>query len=249
MIREGRNAVSNLTYRETFEDGPGGWIAWLGPNQPAPAIVEDGVLVSRSPWGIDSNHAPPGGGYLHLLFILHTAHQPNPGETYAPLLGGNRFIEEGYPRDFRNARLTLRLKGEVDLQGAELRLHCQSRVGEKAINFVMTSRSFEVTPDWSEQTITLTPDPEQWLCLGARHDLTDVYGWGEIEDVLRDVNIDIILLLHPLRIVPLKTQVGGTHARRAEVDYPVDRSLLPSGEIRLSSVRIDFCDSASRSAS
>ncbi len=249
MINEGRNAVSNLTYRETFEDGPGGWIAWLGPNQPAPAIVEDGALVSRSPWGIDSNHAPPGGGYLHLLFILHTAHQPNPGETYAPLLGGNRFIEEGYPRDFRNARLTLRLKGDVDLQGAELRLHCQSRVGEKAINFVLTSQSFRVTEEWSEQTVTLAPDPEQWLCLGARHDLTDVYGWGEIEDVLRDVNIDIILLLHPLRIVPLKTQVGGTHARRAEVDYPVDRSRLPSGEIRLSSVIIDFCDSASRSAS
>ncbi len=241
--------MSNLTYRETFEDGPGGWIAWLGPNQPAPAIVEDGALVSRSPWGIDSNHAPPGGGYLHLLFILHTAHQPNPGETYAPLLGGNRFIEEGYPRDFRNARLTLRLKGEVDLQGAELRLHCQSRVGEKAINFVLTSQSFRVTEEWSEQTVTLAPDPEQWLCLGARHDLTDVYGWGEIEDVLRDVNIDIILLLHPLRIVPLRTQVGGTHARRAEVDYPVDRSRLPSGEIRLSSVIIDFCDTASRSAS
>ncbi len=241
--------MSSLTYRETFEDGPGGWIAWLGPNQPAPAIVEDGALVSRSPWGIDSNHAPPGGGYLHLLFILHTAHQPNPGESYAPLLGGNRFIDKRFPRDFRNARLTLRLKGEVDLQGAELRLHCQSRVGEKAINFVLTSQSFRVTEEWSEQTVTLAPDPEQWLCLGARHDLTDVYGWGEIEDVLRDVNIDIILLLHPLRIVPLRTQVGGTHARRAEVDYPVDRSRLPTGEIRLSSVRIDFCDTGSRSAS
>ena len=114
----------------------------MGPGQPAPAVIEDGALVSRSPWGIDSNHAPPGGGYLHLLFILHTAHQDNPGESYAPLLGGNRFIDGGYPRDFRNARLTLRLKGEVDLQGAELRLHCQSRVGDRAINFVLTSQSF-----------------------------------------------------------------------------------------------------------
>ena len=236
--------MSSLTYRETFEDGPGGWIAWLGPNQPAPAIVEDGALVSRSPWGIDSNHAPPGGGYLHLLFILHTAHQPNPGESYAPLLGGNRFIDKGFPRDFRNARLTLRLKGAVDLQGAELRLHCQSRVGEKAINFVMTSQSFEVTPDWSEQTITLTPDPEQWLCLGARHDLTNVYGWGDIEEVLRDVNIDIILLLHPLRIVPLKHQQNGPHAGRADIDYEADRRYLPTGEIRLGEVRIDFCDAS-----
>ena len=233
--------MSKQTYRETFEKGAGGWIAWLGPNQPAPAVIENGALVSRSPWGVDANHAPPGGGYLHLLFILHTAHQPNPGESYGPLLGGNRFIEGGYPRDFRNARLTLRLKGEVDLQGAELRLHCQSRVGDKAINFVMTSQSFAVTPDWSEQTITLAPDPEQWLCLGARHDLTDVYGWGEIEDVLKDVDIDIILLLHPLRIVPQTAQPDGPHSRRAQIDYPVDRSHLPSGEIRLSEVRIDFC--------
>ncbi len=234
--------MRSLTYRETFEDGAGGWIAWLGPNRPAPAVVEDGALVSRSPWGIDSNHAPPGGGYLRLLFILHTAHQDDPGGSYAPLLGGNRFIDGGYPRDFRNARLTLRLKGEVDWQGAELRLHCQSRVGDKAINFVLTSQSFAVTPDWSEQTVTLAPDAEQWLCLGARHDLTDVYGWGDIDSVLRDVNIDIILLLHPLTIVPLSPQQRGPHARRAEVDYEVDRSKLPSGEIRLGEVQIDFSD-------
>ena len=238
--------MGSLTYRETFEDGAGGWIAWLGPGRPVPAVIEDGALVSRSPWGIDSNHAPPGGGYLHLLYILHTARQDNPGESYAPLLGGNRFVDGGYPTDFRNARLTLRLKGDVDLQGAELRLHCQSRVGDKAINFVLTSQSFEVTPEWSEQTITLVPDPEQWLCLGARHDLMDVYGWGDIDSVLQDVNIDIILLLHPLKIVPLSPQQDGPHARRAEVEYEVDRSYLPSGEISLREVQIEFSDSSAQ---
>ncbi|MXX25427.1 MAG: hypothetical protein F4Z82_08300 [Caldilineaceae bacterium SB0668_bin_21] len=240
--------MGSLTYRETFEDGAGGWIAWSGPGQPVPAVIEDGALVSRSPWGIDSNHAPPGGGYLHLLFILHTAHQDNPGESYAPLLGGNRFVDGGYPTDFRNARLTVRLKGEVDLQGAELRLHCQSRVGDKAINFVLTSQSFEVTPEWSEQTITLPPDPEQWLCLGARHDLMNVYGWDDIERVLSDVDIDIILLLHPLQIVPLSPQPGGPHIGRAEVDYEVDRAVLPTGEISLGEVRIDFSDSSAQSS-
>lgn len=232
--------MSAATYTESFEDGAGGWIAWLGPNRPVPATIEDGALDSRSPWGIDTNHAPPGGGYLHLLFILHTASQPDPSPTYGPLLHGNRFIDGGYPRDFRNARVTLRLKGAVDLQGAELRLHCQSRVGDRAINFVLTSQSFVVTPDWTEQTITLAPDPAQWLCLGARRDLTDVYGWGGIEDVLRDVNIDIILLLHPLRIVPLNPQQGGPHQRRAGSDYEVDSSYLPSGEISLGNVQIEF---------
>ena len=234
--------MSAVTYTESFEDGAGGWIAWLGPGQPVPATIEDGALVSRSPWGIDSNHAPPGGGYLHLLFILHTAHQPDPGPNYGPLLAGNRFIEGGYPRDFRNARVTLRLKGEVDLQGAELRLHCQSRMGDKAINFVLTSQSFEVTPEWTEQTVTLAPDPAQWLCLGARRDLTEVYGWSGIEEVLRDVDIDIILLLHPLKIVSLAPQQGGPHQRRAGVEYEVDTSYLPSGEIRMGNVQIEFAD-------
>ena len=127
-----------------------------------------------------------------------------------------------------------------------MRLHCQSRVGDKAINFVLTSQSFEVTPEWSEQTITLVPDPEQWLCLGARHDLMDVYGWGDIDRVLQDVNIDIILLLHPLKIVPLSPQQDGPHARRAEVDYEVDRSYLPSGEISLKEVQIEFSDSSAQ---
>jgi hypothetical protein len=74
-----------------------------------------------------------------------------------------------------------------------------------------------------------------------------VYGWGGIESVLRDVNIDIILLLHPLQIVPLQPQPDGPHFRRAELDYEVDRSYLPSGEIRLGEVQIDFHNTAEMS--
>lgn len=230
----------NSVYKETFDAGPGGWMTWLGHNRPAAPELVDGALISRSPWGIDSNHASPGGGYLHLLFILFTAAQPNPGPAYRPLMAGNRFIAGGYSTDLRNARLTARLKGEVNLRGANLVLHCQSRIGDKAVNFVLTGQPFEITPDWSEQSVILTPAPEQWLCLGARHDLTDVYGWGGIEDVLRDVNIDIILLLYPLHIVPLTPEPQGIHYRRPEVDYAVDRSFLPDGYVLLDEVRIEY---------
>ncbi|MCX6050356.1 MAG: hypothetical protein NT075_35115 [Chloroflexi bacterium] len=98
-----------LVYKETFADGPGGWMTWLGHGRPAALEVKDGALISRSPWGIDSNHAFPGGGYLHLLFILFTAPQVDPGPVYGPLLVNNRFVEGGYPTDLRNAKLTLRL--------------------------------------------------------------------------------------------------------------------------------------------
>src|SRR5688500_8097157 len=107
--------MADRVYRETFDNGAGGWIAWLGQNRPTIAEIADGALVSRSPWGIDSNHAPPGAGYLNLLFILFTRMQPDPGPLYAPLMENNRFIEENYPTDFRNAKVTVRLKGEVDL--------------------------------------------------------------------------------------------------------------------------------------
>jgi hypothetical protein len=68
----------------------------------------------------------------------------------------------------------------------------------------------------------------------------DVYGWGDIDDVLRDVNIDIILLLHPLNIVPLTPEPHGPHHRRPEIDYPVDREYLPEGYVMLDEVRIEY---------
>ena len=234
--------MSRQIYRETFDDGAGGWIAWLGHNRPVAAEVVDGALISRSPWGIDSNHAFPGGGYLHLLFILMTAPRPNLGPPYGPLFAGNRFISEGYSTDLRNAKLTVRLKGDVQLRGAKLVLHAQAQRGDIAINFVLNGQPFEITPEWSEQTVTLTTDPEQWLCLGARHDLLHVYGWGEIEDVLADVNIDILLLLHPLEIVPLAPEPMGIHHRRPEVDYPVDTSYLPEGYVMVDEVRLEYPD-------
>jgi hypothetical protein len=228
------------TYLETFDHDRGGWMAWLGQNQPAFPEQRDGMLISHSPWGIDSNHAPPGGGYLHLLFILFTAPQPTPGPLYAPLMGGNRFIEGGYSTDLRNARLTVRLKGEVNLKGAQLVLLCQARVGKLASNYVLVGQPFAITPDWSEQTVMLVPDPEQWLCLGARHDLLNVYGCDEIEAVLRDVNIDIIFVLHPLNILPMEAEEHGAHYRRPEVHYAVDRTLLPTGYVMLDEVRIEY---------
>ena len=53
------------TYVTTFDDGPGGWVG-----RKVALEVADGIAISRSPWWVDANHAPPGGGYLHLLYIL-----------------------------------------------------------------------------------------------------------------------------------------------------------------------------------
>jgi hypothetical protein len=113
-------------------------------------------------------------------------------------------------------------------------------VGKLASNYVLVGQPFAITPDWSEQTVMLVPDPEQWLCLGARHDLLNVYGCDEIEAVLRDVNIDIIFVLHPLNILPMEAEEHGAHYRRPEVHYAVDRTLLPTGYVMLDEVRIEY---------
>ena len=188
-------------YVETFNAGNGGWFAWEpAAEMPSPSdestvipLIRDGVYITESPWWVDSNHAPPGAGYVHLLAFLQT----NP--THPPAFGWpNTFIEKGYSTDLRDARMTLRLRGNVNLHGAELLLLAQATVPGGTANLVLTGQPFTVAPDWSDQSVTLTTDPAQWTCLGARHDLVGYYCCSEPADVLRDVNVNLILVQFPL---------------------------------------------------
>src|SRR5215213_2353065 len=114
-----------MKYSETFDNGPGGWFGWISNSAgPKPLEIRDGAALSRSPWWIDYNHAPPGVGYLHLLYMLNTGGKP--GEHQREVQGENQFTAGGYPTDFTNARMTLRLKGDIEAKGAQLLLLCQA---------------------------------------------------------------------------------------------------------------------------
>ena len=126
------------------------------------------------------------------------------------------------------------------MRGAQLVLLVAARVGEVSVCTVLVGQPFAVTADWSEQTVGLVPDPEQWTCLGARHDRTESYGWGEISDVLRDLNGNMIFVLHPLDVVPAEPVDGNPHLLKAGEEYEVDRSRLPEGYVMLDEVRIEF---------
>ncbi len=152
---------------ETFDDGPGGWYGWISNSAgPKPLEIRDGAALSRSPWWIDYNHAPPGVGYLHLLYMLNTGGKP--GEHQREVQGENQFTAGGYPTDFTKARMTPRLKGEIE---AKARSCCCSvrpcRAGSRS-GWLLTGQPFAVTPDWSEQTVSLAPDPAQWTYALAR---------------------------------------------------------------------------------
>jgi hypothetical protein len=229
------------TYVESFDQSCGGWTGWISNAKGAARLDRrDGYVVSRSPWWVDYNHAPPGGGYLHLLFALQTKpHFSNQAKLDA-LGGANRFIDGGYPTNFTNARVTLRLRGEVNLRGAQMLLHAQAKVGEVYVNQCMIGQPFSIQRDWTEQTIELIPDATQWKSLGTRHDRTAFYGPGDIGDVLRDVNGNIILILYPLDIVPTSPAPADHHLAKAGEDYEIDRDRLPSGYVMLDEVRIAF---------
>ncbi len=226
-------------YIETFDEGPGGWFGWISNSEgPKPLEIRKSCAISRSPWWIDYNHAPPGAGYMHLLYMLFTAGVA--GEHHREVAGINRYITGGFGTDFTNARITLRLKGELLARGTRLHLLCQGVHDGICTGWLLTGQTFEVTANSSEQTVICTPDESQWTCLGSRHDRADFYGNTPLATVLGDVNADVLLVLFPLDIDPMGPVDGEPHVLRPEKDYPVWRSRLPEGYVMLDDVRIEF---------
>ena len=228
-------------YIETFDNGPGGWYADRYYALP----VWDGVAHCYSPWWTDANHAPPGAGYLHMVMWQYTdkRHYLNDTEyTHKLPYRCSRFAEEGWSKNLTNAELTVRLRGDGDFKGAQLVFHIQAKTDKTTANFALTGQPFKITHDWSEQTVTLAPDPKQWTCLGARHDMQDVYGCDDISKVLADVNFNFTFLLFPVKVVPACGDVKekDLNVLRAVKDYPVDQQHLPKGLIMFDTVKIEY---------
>lgn len=237
--------MTQRIYRETFDEGPGGWIGWDGKVGPTRLEIDHGAAVSRSPWWVDFNHAPPGAGYLHILFALHLQHGPNFPQAILAAGGTNHYVQGGFPTNLTNARVTVRIRGELDAKGAQLVLLVQGNTSRDParpnfVNQVLVGQPLTVTREWTEQTLRLIPDPSQWINLGTRHDRVGFYGTAPIDQLLRDVNCDIIFVLFPLDIVPAHPIEGDPHRLRAGHDYPVDLRRLPSGYVMLDDVQIEF---------
>ena len=74
-----------------------------------------------------------------------------------------------------------------------------------------------------DQTVTLTPDPKQWTWPGAAGSPRSIkHGCDDLETVLKDVNVDIMFVLFPLNVVPVKLCRNRTSCARQ--DYPEEPS-------------------------
>ena len=235
----------NWIYEESFQDGPGGWYGYIN-NAAGVKPLEWGVggITSRSPWWVDYNHAPPGAGYIHMLACLSTA---GPQSEMVKEAGGqNRFISGRFPLNFAGAVVRLRLRGELLARGAQVVLLLQGAESGVCSGWMLTGKPFLVGPSFIETSVELGSDPNDWTALGSRHDRNDMYGVRPLADVLSNVNVNIMILLFPLRIEPMGPLVGDVHLLRPEKDYPVWRSELPEGYVVLGSVSISFKDGFGR---
>ena len=207
-------------YSETFDDGPGGWFGWISNAAgPKPLEIRDGYALSRSPWWIDYNHAPPGAGYLHLLFMLNT--RARASEHQREVEGENRFVAGRYPTNFSNARITLRLKGELEARGAQLVLLCQAVQGGICSGWLLAGQPFQITPDWSEQRVTATlelyhADPQLCIPLLVAENLDDIAadwrGWSNA------CGLPMLLVEADGIARPLEDSVG-----KVKADAPIER--------------------------
>ena len=240
-----QSGASRETYFESFDNGQGGWIK----GRMFPMTIFDGVAHCYSPWWVDANHAPPGGGYLNLIMWTYTNEKfmtesldwfkskgVRPPYTSA---FDSKFIANNHSTDLTNTRLSVRMRGEIDLKGTQLYLLVQGKNDKTTANYIFKGQPFIINREWTEQTVTLTPDPSQWLCIGARHDMTDEYGCFPIDELLSDVNVDIIFVLFPVNVVPVE-KVADKNKLRAVEDYHVDQSFLPKGVIMFDWIKIEY---------
>lgn len=231
------------SYLEDFDDGPGGWMRVVDNFAPPAALpIKNGVVRCQGPWWVDYNHAPPGGGYLQLLMCMVT-HGPS-GESVREVSGANRFTGGKFPTDFTNAKITMRTRGELEAAGTKLSLLIQGSKNGLTSGWVLTGQTFAVNHEWSETTVTAVPDPSQWTSIGSRHDRTDTYGEKPLLDILSNVNVNIHIIMFPVKPRPMGEIGGDPHRLRAGRDYPIWPSSIAQGYVEVDRIQIDFASNA-----
>ena len=160
---------------------------------------------------------------MHMLFVYLT--QGPIKELDSETGGGvqslhtNALVKENFPSDFTDVTITFRLRGELDLRGAQVYFQIWGTVDGISSGYTLTGQPITVTSEWSEQTIRCAPDPEQWTAMGGRHDRSEppapypmTYGNQPLEKVLADC-ADVMVVLYPFDVEPMGPLDGDPNVR------------------------------------
>ncbi|OHB55218.1 MAG: hypothetical protein A2Y12_09350 [Planctomycetes bacterium GWF2_42_9] len=231
--------MTKLNYVEHFENGSGGWFGLDKHKGMYRPLTKNSVMCCIGPWGLDYDHAPPGAGYLQRIMGIYLKGPLT--ESVREMGGTNRFIEGGFSANLTNARLTFRLKGSIEFQGANLFLLVQGIHRGICSGWILTGQPIAITGDWSDQSVTVALEPGQWKCLGSRHDRMDYYGVVDIKTILSGAKcLNIHLGLFPICVMPKGPINDDMHLLRAGKDYPVWHTKLPDGYVMVDKVIIEY---------
>ena len=160
---------------------------------------------------------------MHMLFVYLT--QGPIKELDSEMGGGtqslhtNALVKESFPSDFTDVTITFRLRGELDLRGAQVYFQIWGTVDGISSGYTLTGQPITVTSEWSEQTIRCALDPEQWTAMGGRHDRSEppapypmTYGNQPLEKVLADC-ADVMVVLYPFDVEPMGPVDGDPNVR------------------------------------
>jgi hypothetical protein len=206
-------------YHESWDDGMGGWDSWLAKTSFKTGGVANGFIRLAEPSKHDHNH-DNGIGTLHLV----------------------KFIYPGGDPDFRDARISLHVRGnDFKPNGSELLWWTQSQTNiEEGYNSPNWKR-----PNWAYTGTTLTDqlldgkwhkvdyrllnDTTKWTYGGG----TRGYVYGSIDVALGHLNIDFF---HLLAYVDVKNPpAGAIDFDELTISYRNYSLLLPSNGGKLTS--------------
>jgi hypothetical protein len=162
------------------------------------------------------------------------------GEVAREVAGPNRFANDKYPTDFTNAKIKVRIRGELEPAGANVCVLVQGMQDGICSGWVLHGQPIRVQPEYTETTVICKPDESQWTCLGSRHDRRETYGVKPLAKILANVDVNVYLVLFPVKPRPMGPIAGDPHILRAGRDYPIWPSSIAQGYVGVDRIEIEF---------
>jgi hypothetical protein len=144
----------------------------------------NGEAILQSPWWLDSNHAPPGEGFLNLIMYNYID----------SIFSGKRKT-----LNLVNRTLYLELRAKnLNLKQSKLYFWFQTKAPNgKYINYAFIKSPIILEEGGKILKIKFTSNPIDWICLGSNNDRKDTYDCIPLKDAIYDVNIDFGLIIFP----------------------------------------------------